>query len=204
MKRCAIISGGDRSSLSGIEECSYVIACDKGYVYCKQANILPDLILGDFDSFTSQLPKEIKIIRLPVEKDDTDTHHAFRMAIEKGFDEIYLYCALGGRIDHTLANLNSAIFAADNNIDTKIIADKETIIVSSHNIIRIKRKENCALSLFAADVCHGVSISGSLYDVEKIELNNRFPIGQSNGFVSDEVLISKEDGILIIVISSLG
>ena len=102
---CAIISGGEYSPMDDIKAAEYIIACDRGYSYAKRSGIVPDLLLGDFDSYTGKLPEGAAVERLPREKDDTDTMHAVRRALELGFTRISLYCALGGRLDHTLANL---------------------------------------------------------------------------------------------------
>ena len=108
---CAIISGGEYSPMDDIKAAEYIIACDRGYSYAKRSGIVPDLLLGDFDSYTGKLPEGAAVERLPREKDDTDTMHAVRRALELGFTRISLYCALGGRLDHLLANLQHRLLA---------------------------------------------------------------------------------------------
>ena len=93
---CAIISGGQEDTLCGIEAADFIIACDRGYVYARNAGIRPDLLVGDFDSYRGALPADVPVLDLPVEKDDTDTMAAVRWAVSEGFAEIRLYCALGG------------------------------------------------------------------------------------------------------------
>ena len=82
---CAIISGGEYSPMDDIKAAEYIIACDRGYSYAKRSGIVPDLLLGDFDSYTGKLPEGAAVERLPREKDDTDTMHAIRRALELGF-----------------------------------------------------------------------------------------------------------------------
>ena len=72
-KLCAIISGGEPDDLTGIHEADFIIACDRGYAYAKEAGIRPDLLVGDFDSYRGALDKSVPVLDLPVEKDDTDT-----------------------------------------------------------------------------------------------------------------------------------
>ena len=108
---CAIISGGQEDTLCGIEAADFIIACDRGYVYARNAGIRPDLLVGDFDSYRGALPADVPVLDLPVEKDDTDTMAAVRWAVSEGFAEIRLYCALGGRLDHLLGNIQSLSFA---------------------------------------------------------------------------------------------
>ena len=101
-KLCAIISGGQSDDLAGIRDADFIIACDRGYAYAKEAGIRPDLLVGDFDSYRGALDKSVPVLDLPVEKDDTDTMAAVRWAVSEGFSELRLYCALGGRLDHLM------------------------------------------------------------------------------------------------------
>lgn len=199
MNRCGIIAGGTFSTLANIEECQYIIACDKGYEYCLKENIKPNLFVGDFDSYHGQVEDDIEKIVLPIRKDDTDTMRAFRIAVEKGFDEIFLYCGLGGRLDHTFANIQCGIFAANRNVDTTIIDEDNTIIITNKNEFRLVKKQGYSFSLFAADKVEGLYILNSKYQVENISLVNEYPLGQSNDWLDNDVIIKKDSGVLIVI-----
>ena len=81
-----------------------------GYLACRQAGVVPDLLLGDFDSMDQ--PEDFdRVRRMPVEKDDTDTMLAVKTGLEQGCGEFYLYGGTGGkRLDHTLANLQTLLY----------------------------------------------------------------------------------------------
>ena len=100
MKRCVIVAGGAYAPIGAREEGDFLIACDSGLRWCQKEGIVPDLLLGDFDSYTGQLPDGIPVLRFPVRKDDTDAMLAVRHAVEEGFEEVLLLCALGGSLDH--------------------------------------------------------------------------------------------------------
>lgn len=202
MKRAALITGGVYTGLKKIEDCDFIIACDRGYEYCMENDIRPDLLIGDFDSYRKQVPDDIEVIRLPVMKDDTDTMHAYREIVSRGFDEVYLYCALGGRLDHSYANIQCAIFGARNGIDTIFINDEQIIVTDKDEIV-LERKEGYGFSLFAADEIADLSILGGKYEVHDICLRNDFPLGQSNEWKDDRVTIRKGKGVLIIIESKL-
>ena len=125
-KRCIIISGGEYAPVEGLREDDFVIACDRGYLYAKGQGIQPDLLVSDYDSYDGPVDRDVAVERFRPEKDDTDTMIAIRYAVEHGFEELVLFSALGGRLDHLLANLQSADFAAVRGgqllrqIDTKI------------------------------------------------------------------------------------
>ena len=107
--KALIFSGGDFSALPDnidINEYKLVIAADSGYISAKDAGVVPHIVIGDFDSFPEDLVTAEKIIRLNPVKDMTDTQEAIDEAITRGADFITILGALGGRIDHTLANIH--------------------------------------------------------------------------------------------------
>ena len=111
MKRCFIYAAGTFSGLrERPREGDLQIAADAGLHLCERLGVRPDVVLGDFDSMdVRQAPPDC--IRVPVEKDDTDTMLALREGLRRGCDTFYLYGATGGaRLDHTLANLQSLAF----------------------------------------------------------------------------------------------
>ena len=202
-KICAVISGGEYSGLNGIEKADYVIACDKGYEYAIKNDITPDILVGDFDSYSGVIPDNIPVLDLPVEKDDTDTLAALRHALSLGYGEIVIYCALGGRTDHMLANIQAAAFAVKNGATVHILGTKTEITVLSGSKIIIPQKAGHSLSVFSiTDKSDGVTISGVKYPLTNAEISNTFPIGVSNEWIGNAE-ISVKNGILAIVISKL-
>ena len=91
MRRCLIIAGGDYAPIGPVGAGDFVLACDRGYAYCQREGIVPDLILGDLDSYRDALPGEIPVLRYPAEKDDTDRMLAVRWAHEQGFDAVIFF-----------------------------------------------------------------------------------------------------------------
>ena len=94
--RCVIITGGNEEPIGGVSG-AFVIGCDKGCLYAQKQGIVPDLCVGDFDSYGGPLPEGVKTVRLPSEKDDTDTGYAVKYALGLGFKKITVRCAVGGR-----------------------------------------------------------------------------------------------------------
>lgn len=209
MKKGLIISGGDYSSLPHEIEYDYVIACDKGAFYADRMGIKPDLIMGDFDSYEGDIHKfyaDIPIETFPVMKDDTDTMLAIKKAFELGYKHMIIVCALGGRLDHTISNIQSLAYIAANGGIGEIISDTEHLrtFTGAEGKITLNKKEGFSLSLYSlTDRCSGLSISGAKYNVENVELTNTFPLGHGNSFVDDSVEISLTDGILLIIESKM-
>ena len=95
MRRCFIFAAG---SFYGLRERpvpgDLVIAADAGYRICRGEGIVPDLLLGDFDSMEPPAGFA-QVRRLPVEKDDTDTLAALRAGLEQTCDIFYIYGGTG-------------------------------------------------------------------------------------------------------------
>lgn len=203
MKSCAIVSGGPFSPLEYIEKSDFVIACDKGYEYLKFSNLVPDLFIGDLDSCRETIPVTVKKMILPKEKDDTDTMAAIKYAVSYKFQKITLYCALGGRFDHMIANIQSCIWGI-NKVDSITIYDKyNEIYFLKNSKINIPKEIGYSLSVFSmTDTCKNVSIRNTKYVLNDVTLTNSSPIGVSNEWVGDSE-ISVKSGILMIVLSKL-
>ena len=203
-KRCVIVSGGDFSPISDIRNEDFVIACDRGYVYCEQLGIRPDLIISDFDSYEGPLDSSVPLNSFSSIKDDTDTMLAVRYAVEHGFRELLLCCALGGRLDHMIANLQSLVFAQKHGIYAVLRSEDTEIHTLQASSLQISRRAGWSLSVFAADgPCRGVCITGAKYSLQDGELIPSFPLGVSNQWASETAEISVREGILLIVLSRL-
>ena len=201
MGTCLIISGGDYSPLKDDIGYDYVIACDLGYEHALKMGIKPDIMVSDFDSLDrSKFPAdEIALLEFPVRKDDSDTMLAIKHALKEGYGHIVISCALGGRLDHTIANIQSMAYVAERGGVCEIISDKEYLRTFTGGELSLEKREGFSLSLFSiTDRCTGVSISGSAYDCENVTLTNSFPLGISNYWKEERVTIRMTEGIMLI------
>lgn len=203
-KRCIIISGGEYSPITDIKKNDFIIACDHGYDYALKDSIKPNLIIGDFDSFEGDLNTDIPIDRYKSEKDDTDTMIAVKYAVSHDYDEIIIYCALGGRLDHTMGNLQAAAFAANHGLKVMFSSTDNVIYTITNSTLSLNRRNGYSLSLFSlTDTCTQVSAQGVKYPLDNATITNSFPIGVSNEWTDDTAIISVKSGILMVVMSKL-
>ena len=202
---CLIISGAPECYFPvSFTKADFVIACDAGYIHAQRADIVPDVIIGDFDSYLGELPGGVEIIRTKPEKDDTDTMMALKLAIRRGYRRIMLVGALGGRVDHMLANISLVAFAATKGADLQIVDGHHQIFAVRDGKRRVPRSSWRNLSVFAFDTeCTGVTLRGVKYPLEGAVLTNTFALGVSNEFTEDIAEISVESGILIVVLSDI-
>ncbi len=202
---CLIISGAPECYFpASFKKAELVIACDAGYVHAQRAEIIPDVLIGDFDSYKGELPGGPEIIRTKPEKDDTDTMMALKLAIKRGYRRIMLVGALGGRVDHMLANISLVAFAATKGADLQIVDGHHQIFAVRNGKRRVPKSSWRNLSVFAFDTeCTGVTLRGVKYPLEGATLTNTFALGVSNEFTEDVAEISVESGILIVVLSDI-
>lgn len=203
-KSCLIVSGGDFSREGVSERFDLIIACDRGFEYAEKLGVSPDVVIGDFDSADAPDAPGIPVIRFPSVKDDTDTMLAAKYALEHGYDDIAVCCAFGGRLDHTLANIQTAAFIAERGARARLFGEDTAAEAFSGGARRFTRRDGWSLSVFAlSDRCEGVSISGTKYEVRGAELTNGFPLGVSNTWASGEAEVSAESGTLLVLMSKL-
>lgn len=214
--KCVIISAGSFPNVQiDIEDGDLVIACDAGFAYAQQLGILPDLIVGDFDSaadageevlrgineIAKASPK--RIVRLDVKKDDTDTLRAVKIGLSKGYKKFYLYGAMGGRrLDHSLANIQTLLYIKRHGAAGYIMEQETMVLVAENETIKFHRGNSGYISVFSlSEAAKGVTLKGLMYNISDAELTNDFPLGVSNEFIIDEEAeITVEDGSLLITV----
>ena len=207
-RRCVIISGSPECDpeflRKEVGEGDFVICADLGYDHARRAGITPSLLAGDFDSCGGELPEDIEIIRLKPEKDFSDTLHCVFEALERGYSEIALLNALGGRTDHTLSNLYALEYIRERGANAVILSATEEIRLLKNESIRLSGVLGLTFSLFPFG-CESavVSYKGAKYPLDRGELRSSLPIGLSNEFVSDEAEIEVHSGKAILLIDRL-
>ena len=210
LKKCLIISGGKYyrpSFITGFA--GFVIACDLGLDHTIKMGLVPNIVIGDFDSVSDYGKnmideRKIECIKHPPIKDDTDTALAVKYALSQGYKDIIIICAFGGRTDHFLGNITAARYGAECGALIRIEDEDTKITVFSECSISLNRIEGFSLSVFSlTDECRGVSIKGAKYKLENAVLKGDLTLGVSNEFVDDTVIVSVDAGALMCVMSRL-
>lgn len=201
--RCVLIGAGEmKITQLSLEEDDFVIAVDGGLDHCKRLQIRPNLLVGDFDSVESDLTEyRGELIKLPCEKDDTDMIFAIKEGMKRGYNDFLLYGATGGRLDHTIANIQTLIFINSMHAKGMILDDKlEIQVLTNHNTITFGKERKGILSVFSLDAeSKGVNITGMKYELADATIHSNFPIGVSNEFIGEPGSVSVEDGTLLLI-----
>ena len=199
MKSCIIFCAAGFDGLAQPPEPdALVIAADGGLRHTDALGLVPDLILGDFDSL-GHTPAGAEVF--PVEKDDTDAMLAIKKGLALGCDTFYIYGGLDGkRLDHTIANLQSLIYLARHGATGYLIGRDYIIRTLREEALTLPQHFTGIFSLFClgADAA-GISIRGAKYEASNTTLTAGFPLGVSNHFMGKPVSVSAESGTLLIM-----
>lgn len=184
----------------------FFIAADGGAIFLDELGYLPDVIIGDLDSLTEKKIKEyrskdVKILRFPVEKDETDAELTLNYCQEKGLRDIIILGSMGGRFDQQLANVYLLEYAYRNGLNAVIKEPGiEVGIIKEKQIFR--QKNNYSLSLIPLDKkVKGVYTSGFKYRLDGEELKRFKTRGISNKIVKRYASVLVEKGILLYVLN---
>ena len=188
-----------------INKSNFTICIDGGYDIALNHGITPDLLMGDFDSISAQLPEDIQIERFLPEKDYTDLELALKKALDLNTKNVTIVGGMGGRMDHTMANIQLLSSYADK-FNTLVMLDgrNKCFIMgkNGHETMTIKAENDSYISLFSlSEKCTGITISGVKYPLKNHTLSREFPLGVSNEFKEKDAILSIENGTLLVVIS---
>ncbi len=203
---CAILAGGPEEGIpcEPVPDEAFILCADSGLHLAERLNRRPDLVLGDFDSLGA-VPEHLPHMTVPVEKDDTDTMLAVRVALEKGFRDIRIYGAFGGRLDHTLANLQTLEYLRQQGADGFLagVSDCARMLCGGETL-HLKKRPDWSLSLFAwSERCEDVNAAGVYYPLAHGTLTRSFPLGVSNHITAAAAEISCGSGMLLVMQSKL-
>ncbi|MCI2062315.1 MAG: thiamine diphosphokinase [Eubacteriaceae bacterium] len=222
MKRCIIITSyieGDLKTIYVPEPGDTVICADNGYLAAAKAGIVPDLLIGDYDSLQTDLPDGIRHLTFPVHKDYTDTGLCLDWACTGGFKNVSVIGGLGGRLDHTLANLQDLIGFTRRGLHVEMFDRINYVTVldgPAETTLRADtlRREKAGdppvilgedgprLGLFAfTEKVSGIFSSGVEYPLSDAVLRYDFPLGSGNPFTEEEVRIRIDSGTLLVSVS---
>ncbi len=206
MKKVIIVSGGKKPSLSlynSLYDTSCkIIAADSGAEFFKENGILPDVLLGDFDSIKeetlSYFEKKIEVIRYDTVKDFTDTEAALEEALKDNPDEIVLLGCTGNRLDHFIGNLSLLEKAMRNGIKAYIMDDHNKIFMMDESgTIENDFGDYISFQAFRGPV-RGFGVEGAKYPLRDYELVLGDSMNVSNEFMKKDITVTFSEGIMMV------
>lgn len=204
MSTCALVAASDFNAehFSGCDEAGLfdeVYAVDAGFAHLEALGRRCDVAIGDFDSL-GYVPQARIVSRHPVKKDKSDLELALDRVASYGFDEVVIYGALGGRLDHTLSNLQLAAKFAERGIEVTFIGLDEAVrVVVGPDVFELPPYDEGTVSVFAfSDEAHGVIERGMAYSLDDVTLTARTSLGLSNQLTGESAAVAVEEGTLLV------
>lgn len=187
------------------EDYDYIICADGGANHTYNMEITPDYIIGDLDSVDEKLVSYykntgVKFEKFPAKKDETDTELCIYLARDLKATRIDFIAALGGRIDHTITNINLLYYLKEMDIIPRIISEKEEIYIAVNEEITISGNVGDIVSVIAINGdADGVTLKNLEYPLDNYYMKYGVPIGMSNVMLSNECKVKVKKGNLIII-----
>lgn len=202
MNECFIVGAGEfYGEFFKPQKEDFIIAADGGYNHIKKCGFSAGLLIGDFDSLADG-GYNCELRRLPKEKDETDMQAALTEGLTRGYRIFRLFGGVGGRFDHTLANIQCLKWLAEQGA-RGYLYDKDVVMtVIKNSELEFTADYKGYISVFSlSDKSIGVCESGLKYTLKGAELTSSVPIGTSNEFIGVCSKISVSDGTLLIIYS---
>lgn len=210
--RTIIFANGTLADLktaeANIHPSDFVIAADGGAFHCLALGIIPQVVIGDFDSLdettlTKLQALGVKLVRHPAQKDETDLELAIQYAGVQASGEILILGALGvDRWDMTLGNL--LLLAHPGLAQTRV-----TMRNGNQEIFPLRAGQTFVIHGFPGDTvslipiqgdASGIYTQGLEYPLQDGILHFGFSRGISNTLLGETATIHLNRGFLICTI----
>ncbi|MBQ3134252.1 MAG: thiamine diphosphokinase [Oscillospiraceae bacterium] len=198
---CFIIGAGEVAPdlRLDLQEGDLLIAADAGWQTAERMGLTPHLVIGDFDTLPAPADHPNTIV-LPCEKDVTDMRAAVDLGLERGFHRFALYGGTGGRLAHTLANLQLLDYLSQKNCRGFLIGDGTVSTAVTDGALDFPAELNGYLSVFCnSGTARGITLSGLKYTLTDGTLTGSEALGVSNEFTGQPAHVSVADGTLLVL-----
>ena len=207
--RAVIIAGGragDQGWQRWVRAGDWIIGADGGAARALAWGLVPELVIGDMDSLPETAHSSLeaqgcRFVEHPRAKDETDLELALQSAVKEGAQEIVVLGALGGRLDHTLANVLLLALPAFEGVPIRIAdGEQEAILARGGEAIRLQGESGDLVSLLPlGGDARGVSTEGLVWALRGDTLQFGSSRGVSNEMTGTEARIQVGEGILLVV-----
>ena len=196
---CWIVGAGEfyAKAFAPREE-DYVIAADGGYAPLMKLGAEIHMVLGDFDSL-GYVPEHRNVVRHNPEKDDTDMMLAVKEGMKRGYGSFVLLGALGGRLDHTLANIQALMYISRRGCRGFLVDESTIVTAVTDGELFFDAEHRGMVSVFClSEAACGVTLRGLKYPLHRVTLESSIALGVSNEFTGVPSSVAVERGTLVV------
>ena len=182
-----------------------LICCDGGLHHTKALGLIPDFIVGDFDSVSQEVlnyykGKNIPIRQFPTRKDETDMQLGIALALEKGATDLVLIGGIGSRFDHTLANAHLLLGLLKKGIRARLVDQNNCVELVDHPITIYGKVGDLVSTIPLSMMVKGITLTGFEYPLINRDLAlDDDMVAVSNVLAQEEARIDFTDGYLYVI-----
>ena len=196
---CYIFGAGEVSRVPAITPDDLIVGADGGLASIESLGFHADLAVGDFDSLGYK-SQRAEVVAYPSEKDETDMLLAVNHALARGYQTIVMLGGMGGRLDHTLANIQTLLYIARRRAAGYLWDGLTALTAVTDGQLELPGEEGGLLSVFCTGgMAKGVTLGGVKYPLDRAQLSCDYPLGVSNRFLGGTARIAVRRGALIVL-----
>ena len=200
MKATIVLNSNINIDIQG----DYLVGVDGGIHQILKQGKMPNLIIGDFDSY-KDLPPNVETISLNVDKDLTDSEIAILELKKRGYTEIDIYGIEGGRLDHIYSNIMLIVFAGRQNIKAIGVLENGYVTYFNKGSKTINANQGDIVSIFPYAKTHVKSSNNLKFPLKELDLEIPSKVsGLSNVAIvaNPSIQVSEGDGIIFVIKNS--
>lgn len=200
-KRCILIGAGEFvENKIDVNDLDFVIAADGGYHHCLKLGIVPHLVVSDFDSYSGGI-EDVEVKQCRPEKDDTDMLLAIHEGLKRGYKHFVIYGGMGGRLEHTFANIQCMKYLSEKNVECWMISKDCKLSVLGNQSVEFDEEMEGYISLFSLSDESIVSIENLKYPLNHAVLTTSYPLGIDNEFIGKKSKIDVHKGYVLMILN---
>jgi thiamine pyrophosphokinase len=194
-----------RAALGSATPNTLIIAADGGLRHVYALGLRPDLVVGDMDSADPEQVARAKaegvpILTYPTHKDETDLELAVLAALQHGCDQLWLFAAVGGRLDQTLSNVQLLALPQLEGVRAVLVSGAQTCWLAKPPRTEIHGQVGDTLSLLPLSAAaRGIHTEGLHYPLRGEALHFGTTRGISNVLSAPQAQVSFEEGLLLVI-----
>ncbi|MFH2092456.1 MAG: thiamine diphosphokinase [Pseudomonadota bacterium] len=186
-----------------ITKARLIICADGGARHLRALNILPHVLIGDFDSIHPDdraflIEQKVRQIQFPSKKDQTDSELCVMWAVEQGATKVTLLGVTGSRLDHTLANIFLLKKLAEHHIPARIINSNNELYLVLDSLELSGHPGDLLSIIPITDTVSGVTLKGLEFSMKDGRIEMGSSLGISNRFIQNNVSVRiKKGGVIV-------
>lgn len=205
--RAVIFAGGEISDREAARRAlrpeDWIVAADGGSAHCLALGLTPSALIGDLDSADPGLSSTwreagVEVIPHPANKDQTDLELALLLAVDRGADEILALGVMGGRWDHSIANLLLAAHPALRGVSLTLSDGRQQArLLETEGNLQGMPGDIVSLIPIGGDAA-GITTTGLAYPLQNGTLTLGSSRGISNVLTGPQASVSLRQGLLLV------